>query len=75
MDRLRRAGYVAFKEKGAFAELGRDLPQRSRTGRRVSWRPSTGSSGASFPCDPDDQYLCTWCAYPSVCRKDYVGDE
>ncbi|MGH7336957.1 MAG: PD-(D/E)XK nuclease family protein, partial [Myxococcota bacterium] len=28
-----------------------------------------------FPPRPHDPMLCTWCAYPSVCRKDYVGDE
>ena len=28
-----------------------------------------------FPPDPHDPRICTYCAYPSVCRKDYVGDE
>jgi hypothetical protein len=28
-----------------------------------------------FPVQPDEPYLCNWCPYPSVCRKDYVGDE
>jgi hypothetical protein len=22
-----------------------------------------------------DEMICRYCAYPSVCRKDYVGDE
>ena len=42
-----RAGYVAFKEKGAFAELGRDLPAALADAQARSWRPSRGSSGAS----------------------------
>jgi CRISPR/Cas system-associated exonuclease Cas4 (RecB family) len=25
-----------------------------------------------FPPRPHDPMMCTYCAYPSVCRKDYV---
>jgi RecB family exonuclease len=28
-----------------------------------------------FPPRPHDPIICGWCAYSSVCRKDYVGDE
>lgn len=28
-----------------------------------------------FPPRPYELRLCTYCAYPSVCRKDYVGDD
>ena len=28
-----------------------------------------------FPPRPHDPMMCGYCAYPSVCRKDYVGDE
>jgi hypothetical protein len=28
-----------------------------------------------FPPRPLDEMSCRWCAYASVCRKDYVGDE
>jgi hypothetical protein len=24
---------------------------------------------------PYETRICSYCAYPSVCRKDYVGDE
>ena len=27
------------------------------------------------PARPDEPFLCTWCGYARVCRKDYVGDE
>jgi RecB family exonuclease len=27
-----------------------------------------------FPPTPDDVFLCGFCSYPGVCRKDYVGD-
>ena len=28
-----------------------------------------------FPARPNDQRDCKWCPYPSVCRKEYAGDE
>jgi len=28
-----------------------------------------------FPVRPYESRICSYCAYPSVCRKDYVGDE
>jgi RecB family exonuclease len=34
-----------------------------------------GIEGGQFPVSPHDPRICTYCAYPSVCRKDYVGDE
>jgi ATP-dependent helicase/nuclease subunit B len=30
---------------------------------------------SDFPPRPYDLHICSYCAYPSVCRKDYVGDE
>ena len=35
----------------------------------------TGVARGEFPPKPHDPRICSWCAYPSVCRKDYVGDE
>ena len=35
----------------------------------------TGVESGEFPPRPHDPRICSWCAYPSVCRKDYVGDE
>jgi RecB family exonuclease len=34
-----------------------------------------GIEDGSFPPRPHELRFCTYCAYPSVCRKDYVGDE
>ena len=34
-----------------------------------------GIAGSVFPPRPHDEMICRYCAYPSVCRKDYVGDE
>jgi hypothetical protein len=34
-----------------------------------------GVAGGEFPPRPHDTMICSYCAYASVCRKDYVGDE
>ena len=34
-----------------------------------------GVARGEFPPRPYESRICTYCAYPSVCRKDYVGDE
>ena len=31
--------------------------------------------GGEFPPRPHDPIMCGYCSYPSVCRKDYVGDD
>ena len=32
-------------------------------------------NAGEFPVRPHEPMRCSYCAYPSVCRKDYVGDE
>jgi RecB family exonuclease len=34
-----------------------------------------GIERGEFPPRPYEPRICTYCAYPSVCRTDYVGDE
>jgi RecB family exonuclease len=34
-----------------------------------------GVERGEFPPRPHEPRICSYCAYPSVCRKDYVGDE
>ena len=34
-----------------------------------------GVERGEFPPRPYEPRICSYCAYPSVCRKDYVGDE
>jgi hypothetical protein len=43
---------------------------RSRLGDIVD-----GIGRGEFPPRPHELRICTYCAYPSVCRKDYVGDD
>ena len=34
-----------------------------------------GIGAGAFPPRPHDEMICRWCAYSTVCRKDYIGDE
>jgi len=75
---LARAGYVAFKEKHAFVPLGgasSSIEEALEAGQARFVEAVTAIEAGTFPVDPDEPYRCQWCAYPTVCRKDYVGDE
>jgi RecB family exonuclease len=72
------AGYVAFKEKHAFVPLGgasSSIEKALEAGQARFVETVTAIEAGTFPVDPDEPYRCQWCAYPTVCRKDYVGDE
>jgi RecB family exonuclease len=69
-----RAGYIAFKEKTAFTEL--QNPDKSLAeGQARLLAVVDGVERGEFPVQPDEPFLCNWCAYAGVCRKDYVGDD
>jgi ATP-dependent helicase/DNAse subunit B len=73
-----RAGYVAFREKQAFVPLGKTLDEVEKAmadGQRRLIAAVDGIERGQFPVQPDEPFLCTWCPYSTVCRKDYVGDE
>lgn len=71
---LARAGYIAFKEKNPFVEL--QNPARSvAEGETRLIAVVDALERGEFPVRPDEPFLCNWCAYPSLCRKDYVGDD
>ena len=74
---LARAGYVAFREKNAFVDLGTmsKLDEAVRAGQERLLNAVDGIERGEFPPNPEEPFLCTRCAYASVCRKDYVGDE
>jgi len=74
--RLSRAGYIAFREKNPFVPLGSpSLQQALADGQQRLLAAVEGIEGGTFPPDPDEPFLCRWCGYAGVCRKDYVGDE
>ena len=69
-----RAAYIAFKEKSAFVELQNPAKAQAEGQARLLDALAAIERG-EFPVQPDEPFLCNWCAYPGVCRKDYVGDE
>ena len=74
---LARAGYVAFKEKNAFVELGgkSGVEGALRDGQARFLDAVASIERGEYPPDPDETWTCTRCGFPHVCRKDYVGDE
>jgi RecB family exonuclease len=69
-----RAGYVAFKEKVAFTPL--QSPEKALAeGQARLLTVIDAIERGEFPVQPDEPFLCNWCAYASVCRQDYVGDD
>ena len=75
---LGRAGYVAFREKNAFVELGgtaANLQKALVEGQMRLLGAVEAIQAGAFPVDPDEPWLCTRCGFATVCRKDYVGDE
>jgi hypothetical protein len=69
---------VAFRERQPFVPLGRtpqDLDAALADGQSRFVAAVQGIEAGAFPVHPAELFLCNWCPYPSVCRKDYVGDE
>jgi hypothetical protein len=69
-----RAGYIAFKEKNPFTEL-QNPAKALADGQATLLAVVDAIERGEFPVRPDEPFLCNWCAYAGVCRKDYVGDE
>jgi RecB family exonuclease len=75
--RVGEAGYVAFGEREVFRSLAApaDLPVALTLGQQRLLDAVEGIERGEFPVRPEEPYMCTYCAYAGVCRKDYVGDE
>jgi RecB family exonuclease len=69
-----RAGYIAFREKTAFSGL-QNVEKALAEGQIKLLAVIDAVERGEFPVQPDEPFLCNWCAYAGVCRKDYVGDE
>jgi len=69
-----RAGYIAFKEKTPFTQVQNPVKALAE-GQAVLLTVVDAIERGEFPVKPDEPFLCNWCPYPGVCRKDYVGDE
>jgi len=72
------AAYVAFSGKRSFVSVintrnGQDAVFADARARLFD--VVDGIERGEFPVRPYETRICSYCAYPSVCRKDYVGDE
>jgi RecB family exonuclease len=72
------ATYVAFSGKRTLipvVKAGADPSRALNDARARLFTALDGIAAGVFPPRPHDEMICRYCAYPSVCRKDYVGDE
>jgi len=73
------AAYVAFSGKRALVPViksgARDTAETLAAARDRLFDIVDGVARGEFPPRPHEMRICSYCAYPSVCRKDYVGDE
>jgi RecB family exonuclease len=75
--RIDEAAYVAFAGKRSLVPVvkpGGD-PDVLASARSRLIALVDGIQRGEFPARPYELRICSYCAYPSVCRKDYVGDE
>ena len=70
------ATYAAFGEPRIHRPIGRrDFTHEVTEGERRAVDVLDRIERGEFPVQPAEPFRCTFCAYPTVCRKDYVGDE
>ena len=69
------AGYIAFREKNPFVSVGQSLHKALAEGEARFVEAVTAIEAGEFPPRPEDPWLCSRCGFPTVCRKDYVGDD
>jgi hypothetical protein len=75
---VEEAAYVAFSGKRPFVSVisRRSDPEAVLADARARLLDIVdGIERGEFPVRPYETRICSYCAYPSVCRKDYVGDE
>lgn len=71
------AAYVAFGEPRAWAPLDRrrDIGAVMLDGQQQFLAAVDQIEQGQFQVRPTEPYRCVYCEYPTVCRKDYVGDD
>jgi RecB family exonuclease len=76
---IEEASYVAFSGKRALVPVikagATDADATLAEARSRLFAAIDGVSRGAFPPRPHDPNICGYCAFASVCRKDYVGDE
>jgi RecB family exonuclease len=73
------AAYVAFTGKRSLVPVVKsgsgDAGEMLAAARARAFEVVDGIAAGIFPPRPHDPMMCRYCAYSTVCRKDYVGDE
>jgi RecB family exonuclease len=67
--------YLAFTGKRPLVQVlgvGDDPEPMLTSARERLFEATSGVAQGAFPPRPHDPLLCRTCAYPAVCRKDYV---
>ena len=69
------AAYVAFGEPRLHVPLARGGLDRALSEGEARAAAALAQIGqGAYPARPAERQLCTHCPYPTVCRKDYVGE-
>ncbi len=69
------AAYVAFGDPRLHVPLARrDLDRALAAGEARAVDALALIARGAYPARPAERQLCTHCPYPTVCRKDYVGE-
>ncbi len=74
-ERLGEAAYIAFREPKRIVPLFTARSDRDQVLRSAAERLVTAVDAIEaghFPPTPEDVFLCSFCGYTAVCRKDYV---
>ena len=74
---LGEAAYITFRGPRRIVPLFTPRSDRGQVLAEAQVRFVTtvdGIEAGHFPPTPTDVFLCTFCSYAAVCRKDYVGD-
>jgi hypothetical protein len=76
---VHEAAYVALSGKRSLAHVVRagagDAGGVLNAARERVFSTLDAIDRGEFPPRPHDTIICGYCAFGSVCRKDYVGDE
>jgi RecB family exonuclease len=65
--------YLSFGGRKSMVRVATgDDPEMLASARERLFSLVDRIAGGEFPPRPHDPMMCTYCAYPSVCRKDYV---
>jgi len=72
------AAYIAFTGKRSYVPVikpGTAADEVLSAARERLFAAVDGIERGEFPARPHDPIICTWCAFVSVCRKDYVDHD